>query len=450
MRRDISFRSQGYECVGWLYVPDDLAPGERAPAIVMANAMTAVKEIALPGYAERFAAAGFVVLAFDYRHFGQSGGLPRNHLDPHEQRQDLTAAITWLRTQPEVDKDRVGGWGISLGAVHMLNLGAYDRRLKAVACVATGLNTMEQMMGREGLHSFLTILSADNDTRFQTGEAATYIPAVSMPGGRGLMPMPEAYEFYIEAMNSYAPTYENRVTMESAANVIAEHAYEDVHLIGPTALLMIHGEKDLIPVDAVRAVFDRAEEPKKLVTYDCTHTDLYNREPWLSQSANECIAWFNRYLHNTKGKAPAPQNAEQNKEVIRYFYEQTNAGNFDVYDDLFAVDFVSYSSAAGFELRGPAGFKFANQMYMAAFPDFQTNVEYIVAEGNLVAAYGVLHGTHMGDFMGLPATNKAVKWTGIAIYRFNDEGKIDGRWQEFDGVGLFQQLGLIPSGPASA
>src|SRR5690606_1674 len=134
-------------------------------------------------------------------------------------------------------------------------------------------------------------------------------------------------------------------------------------------------EQDLIPVDAVRAVFERADEPKKLVVFDCTHTDLYNREPWITKSADAAIEWFNRYLHNDKGRTRAPQNPEQNKEVIRYFYEQTNAGNFDVYDDLFAVDFVSYSSAAGFELRGPAGFKHANEMYMAAFPDFQTDVE---------------------------------------------------------------------------
>ena len=68
--------------MGWLYLPDDLKPGERAPAIVMANAVSAIKEITLPGYAERFSAAGFVVLAFDYRHFGASGGQPRNHIVP--------------------------------------------------------------------------------------------------------------------------------------------------------------------------------------------------------------------------------------------------------------------------------------------------------------------------------------------------------------------------------
>ena len=138
MRRDISFPSQASLCSGWLYLPDNHEkPGA---AIVMANAISAVKEITLPGYAERFAAAGFVVLAFDYRHYGSSGGEPRNHLDPREQQQDLRNAVTWLRAQPEVDPDRMGGWGVSIGGTHMLYLGAFDRRLKAVVSVATGLN----------------------------------------------------------------------------------------------------------------------------------------------------------------------------------------------------------------------------------------------------------------------------------------------------------------------
>ena len=138
-------------------------------------------------------------MVFDYRHFGASGGEPRNHIVPFEQQQDLRNAITWLRTQPEVDPDRMGGWGISLGGVHMLQLGAYDRRLKAVVSVATGLNASENMMGRAGLQGFLRMINGDRDQRFKSGSAANYIPAVSMPGKVGMMPIQEAYDFYLDA-----------------------------------------------------------------------------------------------------------------------------------------------------------------------------------------------------------------------------------------------------------
>ncbi len=440
MRRDIEFPSEGLSCRGWLYVPD-LPAGQKAPAIIMANAISAIKEITLPGYAERFCAAGFVVLAFDYRNYGVSDGSPRNHLDPHDQQLDIRNGLTWLRAQPEVDANRVGGWGVSLGGVHMLYLGAYDRRLKAVVSVATGLNTLEAMMGRTGLQGFLAMLNADRDRRFLTGEDASYMPAVSAPGAGGLMAFPEANDFYTDAMKTYAPTYENRITVASVENIIADHSADVISLIAPTALLMIHGEKDIIPPALVRQLFEQAGEPKKLVVLDCLHTDLYIREPWVTQAADEAIAWFNHYLHNT---APKPQDIEKNKQLIRSFYDQANAGNFAVYDELLAPDFVSYSSAAGQELRGPEAFKQANIMYLTAFPDFYLAIDMIIAEGNIVMVYGPGTGTFSGPFMGNPPNGNKVRWTGISIYRFNDEGKIDGRWQEFDGLSLFTQLGLMP------
>ena len=77
----------------------------------------------------------------------------------------------------------------------------------------------------------------------------------------------------------------------------------------------------------VRAVFERAGEPKKLVVFDCLHTDLYTREPWVTQSADEAIAWFNRYLHNPPRKPVTPeQTAKRYKQIIRYFYDETQQG----------------------------------------------------------------------------------------------------------------------------
>jgi len=296
MRREVTFPSQGETCAGWLYLPDDVPEGTTVPAIVMANAISAVKEITLPGYAERFAAAGYAALAFDYRRFGGSSGEPRNHLDPHDQQQDVRNALTWLRAQPEIDAERVGGWGVSLGGVHMLFLGAFDRRLKAIVSVATGLTIFEAMMGREGVQGLLAGINADRDRRFTTGELASYMPAVSPPGGGGMMAFPEANDFYMEAQRTYAPAYDNRLTLESIECLISDQSAGGISMISPTPLLMVHGEKDVIPVDAVRAVFERAGEPKKLIVLDCLHTDLYVREPWVTQSADASIAWFDAAL----------------------------------------------------------------------------------------------------------------------------------------------------------
>lgn len=298
IRRKITIPSQGVQLKGWLYIPAELSKAA-SPAIVMANAITAVKEITLPGYAERFAEAGFVSLVFDYRFWGESEGEPRNQIIPYEMHQDLRNAITWLSMQPEVDPDRIGGWGVSLGGAHMLHLATFERRLKAVVATATAVwmePTAEKQMGKEAFQAFLAQLGQDRVQRYKTGSLATYKTAWGKFGEDVLFPVEEALEFYMNAQRTIAPKFENRVTVQSMENLLQYNPDFAIHLASPTAVLIVHAEKDVIPVELVRGVYERALEPKKLVVYDCKHTDLYDKEPWITKSANEAIEWFKKYV----------------------------------------------------------------------------------------------------------------------------------------------------------
>lgn len=263
----------------------------------MANALTAVKEITLPGYAEQFAKAGFVVLAFDYRFWGESEGEPRNQIIMYEMQQDIRNAITWLSMQPEVDPERIGGWGVSLGGGHMLYLAAFEPRLKAVVATATAVYTPpEKQFGKDAFKGLLVQLGQDRIQRYETGSPATYKTAWGKYGEDVLFPVEEAYDFYMNAQKTIAPNFENRATVQSMENLVQYNPDYAIHLASPTAVLIVHAEKDVIPADLVRNVYDRAVEPKKLVMYDCKHTDLYDKEPWLTKSANEAIEWFRKYL----------------------------------------------------------------------------------------------------------------------------------------------------------
>ncbi len=296
VRQDISFPSQGVKIRGWLFAPANLK--SKSPGIVMANALTAVKEITLPGYAERFAQAGFVVLAFDYRFWGGSEGEPRNQIVMYEMHQDIRNAITWLSMQPEVDPEKIGGWGVSLGGGHMLFLAAFEPRLKAVVATATAVYTPpeQQMGGKEAFKGFIAQLGQDRVQRYKIGSPATYKTAWGKYGQDVLFPVEEAYDFYMNAQKTIAPNFENRVTIQSMENLIQYNPDYAIHLASPTAVLIVHAEKDVIPVNLVRNVYDKALEPKKLVVYDCKHTDLYDKEPWITKSANEAIEWFQKHL----------------------------------------------------------------------------------------------------------------------------------------------------------
>ena len=89
-RDDVRIPSHGEQLAAYLYRPDTARP---VPCVVMAHGFSATRDDALPGYAEAFAEAGFAVVVFDYRHFGRSGGQPRQLLDIGRQQDDYRAVI---------------------------------------------------------------------------------------------------------------------------------------------------------------------------------------------------------------------------------------------------------------------------------------------------------------------------------------------------------------------
>lgn len=104
-REDVWFNSGGDRISAWLYRPD----GDGVtPLLVMANGLGAVRTMRLDVYAERFAAAGYACLMFDYRNFGDSEGAPRQLLDIRMQLQDWTIATAFARTLPGIDPGRIG------------------------------------------------------------------------------------------------------------------------------------------------------------------------------------------------------------------------------------------------------------------------------------------------------------------------------------------------------
>ena len=127
-RTEIRFRSGEADCAGVSIRP---ATSEPAPCVVLAHGFGAVKEGGPIRSAERFAAAGFAALAFDYRHFGESGGEQRQLLSAKRQLEDWRAAIAHARTLDGVDPDRIGLWGSSYSGGHVIALAADDPSIKA-------------------------------------------------------------------------------------------------------------------------------------------------------------------------------------------------------------------------------------------------------------------------------------------------------------------------------
>ena len=127
-RHDVSFTSGEDTCAAWLYLPTGVTS---PPVVILGHGLGATREMRLDAFAERFAQAGIAALAFTYRHFGDSGGQPRQLLSIKRQLADWDAAIAWVKNRRDVDGTRIAVWGSSFGGGHSITVASRHPELKA-------------------------------------------------------------------------------------------------------------------------------------------------------------------------------------------------------------------------------------------------------------------------------------------------------------------------------
>lgn len=153
---EAEFVSYGIRCAATVYRPLDA--GRAAPVVVMSNGLSLTRRDVLPVLAHRFAAAGAVVVAFDYRWWGDSGGEPRGWVSVRRQREDIHAAVAFARALPGVDPDRVVLWGFSMGGALSLQVAVADPRVAGVIAVAPPTDGLAAMMAPAPLGLVLRML----------------------------------------------------------------------------------------------------------------------------------------------------------------------------------------------------------------------------------------------------------------------------------------------------
>jgi steroid delta-isomerase-like uncharacterized protein len=135
-------------------------------------------------------------------------------------------------------------------------------------------------------------------------------------------------------------------------------------------------------------------------------------------------------------------STEDHKRIVRRVYEEfTNGRQLDLADELFSPEFVDHGAPA--DRRGVEGVQETMRSFLAAFPDFQFEIEAMVAEGDLVHVRGAISGTQLGPYAGIPGTGKHAQWSAMDDFRFQD-GKIVERWTERNRVSQLRQLGAFP------
>lgn len=195
-REDVSFNSGGDRISAWLYRP---AVNGDAPLLVMAHGLGAVRTMRLDAYAERFCAAGYACLVFDYRNFGDSEGAPRQLIDIRMQLQDWTVAVAYARTLAGIDPNRIALWGTSFSGGHVIATAA---RLPGIATVVAqcpftdsvaSLGTLSPLISAR-----ITALAARDLVAARLGGTPVMVPTVGRPGEVALMNAPDAYPGFVK------------------------------------------------------------------------------------------------------------------------------------------------------------------------------------------------------------------------------------------------------------
>ena len=298
-REATSFTSDGHQLAAHLYRPPDPATTP-SPGIVMCGPVSSVKEQTLPHYAQRFADAGYTVLTFDPRGFGESEGEPRWHYDPWLVVADYVNAAAHLMAADGVDAERVAAVGVCMGGGYALATAARERRLAACVSIAGGYDiggTMRQVLGAEGFDAYLRAANDLHDRQRRGGETA-YIPTIAREltdeTPLAIMPTPEAYSYYERTSQDHAPTWSWRSTAASLEPFLTFDAVAQARLVAPTPLLIVHGTTDTaLPPELAQAAYDAATGPKDLIWIEThNHIELYDQDPYVSEAVGHVLAWL--------------------------------------------------------------------------------------------------------------------------------------------------------------
>jgi len=310
MRQDVELAGFGDTTLrGWLYLPEDPRP---VPGVVMAHGLSAVKEMALEGYAETFCAAGLAVLCYDHRNLGASDGEPRQEINPWAQARDYRYALGWLAERPEVDAERIGLWGSSYSGGHVITVGACDRRVKAVAANVplTGYPGVDYSDCAERFEALRAMLLDESGKGLSDAGDVVIGPVpvvrevvreVVRDDGADpplvILDQPESAEWFLDVGSRPGSTWRNEVTIRNGFG--AEPAFDPgvcIEALGATPLLLVVADQDRLAwTEITLEAFERAREPKRLELLHGHHFVPYRGEA-LKKAAGAARDFFVEFL----------------------------------------------------------------------------------------------------------------------------------------------------------
>ncbi|MGW0453768.1 MULTISPECIES: alpha/beta hydrolase [Gordonia] len=269
-RTDVEFTSDGVVIRAWLYRPNVPNP----PIIVMAHGLGGVKTMRLDAFAERFVEAGYACLVFDYRHFGDSDGEPRQLLSVRRQLADYDAAIEYAKSLDDVDAARIVVWGSSFSGGHALTLAARQPGLAAAVSQCPFTSGPASLLALDLISSVKVTGRAVADI---ASSALHRDPVLVGLAGHGhdaaLMTAPDAEPGYLSLVPDGA-SFTNSVTARAGLAIPFYSPARHMRRIGvPTFVAICETDSVAPPGPTIRAAQGNPHITAKVYPYG--HFDIY-------------------------------------------------------------------------------------------------------------------------------------------------------------------------------
>jgi len=295
-RKDVRFNVKGTSVSGWLFSPADLS--KPVPCIIMAHGLGGTKAVGLEAYAIRYQEAGFAVLAFDFRHLGESGGEPRQLVWIPYQLEDFAAAVEFVRSIKEIDPEKIALWGTSLSGGHVIVTAARDHK---IACVSAQVPLLDgdaggmQVIKQIGLWHLLKMAFGHglrDLVRSWLGLSPHPIPIFGKPGSIAALADAGAWNFF----NQIAPDdFINRICARILIRMDKYHPIKNMPNVRCPVLLQVC-EKDIsLPLNVVEKAAKHLGKLAEVIRYPIDHFDIYLGDNF-EQAVSSQQEFFNKHL----------------------------------------------------------------------------------------------------------------------------------------------------------
>lgn len=304
MERKVTFKNNQLKMAGLMFLPEGFDEGKKYPAIVISNPAGAVKEQSPALYGRKIAEKGFIALAFDTSHQGESEGLPRQLENPPERVEDIRCAVDYLVTLPFVDTDRIGAMGICSGGGYSANVAMTERRIKAVVGVSStdpgswirnGLDEKNPTPVEEQI-KILEAISQER-TNIAKGAEPLYGPFVPDEVTDDMaVTLKEAHEYYRTPRGSH-PNSTNKVLLVGGQRLVEFDCFNLTETLLTQPLLLIAGSKADTLYFSKQLIERAASKDKELFIIEgATHVDMYDREQYVNQAIEKIAVFFNEKM----------------------------------------------------------------------------------------------------------------------------------------------------------